>query len=164
MLHYQYILEAVKKRIKETVPEIAHVEIYCNQFDNYTQIPQHQFPAVYVDFSQEVSVKGGAMGVAFGEMKVRLHVVNNSLEYEDLNIFKLANLVHANIQGINADVFTPFDLLAFKFTTGHTNLYTQYLDYSTTLTDDSAMEEGSEVIVEEFDIQPTVKEFFIIKK
>ena len=125
---------ALKSRLL-TLDGVEHVRLFNNQYNNdKVEEAYKQYGTVFVEFLQ-LTWTGSTLNQQRGDTVVRLHILFESLETEDLRVFERVQTIHLSIQGFNGPLFTSMQRTNEEQDTDHDNITVWKTDYNTQLSD-----------------------------
>jgi hypothetical protein len=162
----KYILDILKARLIEQVPELKTVDLFNNQYarsnnDNTEENTQEAFdyPSCFISF-EDITWSGTSSGAQKANLIVRLHIGYSNL-MSSLGVFDLVSDIHVALQGFG-DPTSKFQTLkreSERPNYDHNNVYVYEVDYRTAFLDDSTYNRKPYTPISdvELELQPDLK-------
>lgn len=141
------IYKAICNRLKEKVPEVAHIDLWNNNIAVLTGGAVWPRPAVFIEF-EVIDWKQEQRGARRGDVAVRLHIVTDSVAYNGsddarqdsaLAYLDLIDRINTAMQGLRGENFSGFMLTTSATNHDHTELLESVERYITNAQDITAM-------------------------
>lgn len=137
------IYHAIAERLREAVADVRYISLWNRDTDQLTKQKAFRTPAVFVEF-EPVTWSQYAQGVRSAELRVRLHIVTETLatpehggRYQDkaLAHLELIERIGAALQGLSGEGFNGFMLVESVTDHNHGQIEDNEECYVTRITD-----------------------------
>ena len=133
------LYNAIKTKLETDVPELKHVRLFNNQFDNDNIESAFDYPVAFIEFSS-MQYNDDSQGLQKAQIDVTIHIGFKSFEDENTSFWNITNKVFGVLNGYavndgNGTTFEPLKRISEIQDIDHDNVFVWQQIYQTEILD-----------------------------